>query len=63
VPGRSVLHLIVGDSAFVPFQAIAGDIWQEQLAGADLEWARQHRMVELSLAQSGPILVSSAWSR
>jgi hypothetical protein len=53
----------VGDSAFVPFQAIAGDIWQEQLAGADLEWARQHRMVELSLAQSGPILVSSAWSR
>jgi hypothetical protein len=39
---------MVSDSIVVPFQAVAGDIWQVQLAGADLERAGQDRV--------GPVL-------
>src|ERR1700730_14596579 len=46
--GRSEFYLMVGDSIVVPFQAVAGDVWQVQRAGADLEWAGQYRV--------GPIL-------
>ncbi len=40
---------MVGDSIVVPFQAVAGDVWQVQRTGTDLEWAGQHRV--------GPILL------
>ena len=37
--GRSEFYLIVGDGIVVPFQAVAGDVWQVQRAGVDLERA------------------------
>ena len=44
----SEFYLMVGDSIVVPFQAVASDVWQVQLAGADLERAGQYRV--------GPVL-------